>query len=125
MVVGFLCKYKPRTAGGQNPWPTAYFIRTHLYSREQNWGVKATGDPMDQQDAIITGANPRFDLFQKNLDILVELGWIERFTDDQGAKRYRVTQSGEDGYSKLGKDFLQYADNVEMLSRRKDAGQPQ
>lgn len=59
------------------------------------------------------GSPPRTDLFQKELDICCDLGWVERIPDDvTGRSRYRITHRGEEEYAKWVGQLLQHFDQI-------------
>ncbi len=118
-IAEFLCRYKSRIATGQTLWPTAHYIRTNLYSPEQNWSADTRGALTDAVTADSKGSNPRTNLFQKQLEVLLGMGWLESFDDDQGRKRYKITDVGEDGYQKLGQAFLRYAESASRVLMRR------
>ena len=89
-ILEFLFRHESGVPEGQS-WPTANYIRTNLF-RSPKYQV---GEIMNS-----VGSDPRSDLFGKQLEVCVRLGWIERI-EDNASKRslYRITQLGKSEYN--------------------------
>jgi len=123
-ILEFLYRFKTLYLKEHQPWPTANYIQMNLYSPIRNWMSETRGTSPSfavqrtTADESESPSPPRTDLFKRELQVCLDLYWVERFLDKaSGWYRYSITEKGEQEYQAGAAWLLQHLRDVANLSR--------